>query len=82
KLQNAIRTSMGVSLSLKDMYHASTLGGMVALTTQRKSADCVPEVIDWEGETALPRSLDLNIHEDAIPVKKGGRLEVLMTGST
>lgn len=82
RLRSAIEISMGVTLPLSDMYRASTLAGMAGLVAQQKSSDYLPETIDWEAETALPRSIDLSYSHDATPVKTTSNLEILMTGST
>ncbi|KAK0373507.1 hypothetical protein CLIM01_09128 [Colletotrichum limetticola] len=79
-LQSAIRTSMGIEVSLKDMYHSSTLGEMTTLLFRRKSENHVPESIDWEAETALLSPLDLGIRGDA--PRNAVAMEILMTGST
>ncbi|KAF5648995.1 polyketide synthase [Fusarium sp. NRRL 52700] len=82
RLRSAIEISMGVTLPLSDMYRSSTLCGMASLVAQQKSSGYVPEVVDWEAETALPRSIDLTYCHDATPVKTDSGLEILMTGST
>ncbi|KAH7213281.1 putative hybrid PKS-NRPS enzyme [Fusarium redolens] len=82
RLRSAIEISMGVTLPLSDMYRSSTLAGMAGLVTRQKSSDYVPDVIDWEAETALPRSIDLSYSRDATPVRTDSGLEILMTGST
>ncbi|CAJ0552622.1 Ff.00g007000.m01.CDS01 [Fusarium sp. VM40] len=80
KLQSAIQTSMGVSLSLREMYRSSTLEGMTGIATERVSDDFVSEKIDWEAETALPHSI--NISElQPLPLRTDRGLEILMTGS-
>jgi aspyridone synthetase (hybrid polyketide synthase/nonribosomal peptide synthetase) len=80
KLQSAIQTSMGVSLSLREMYRSSTLEGMTVLATERNSDDFLSETIDWEAETALPRSIDVDELQTRSP-RTGTGLEILMTGS-
>ncbi|ENH70099.1 Lovastatin nonaketide synthase [Fusarium oxysporum f. sp. cubense race 1] len=82
RLRSAIEISMGVTLSLSDMYRFSTLAGMAGLITQQKGSDNVPEVIGWEAETTLPLSIDLKYSSDTIPVRAESGLEILMTGST
>ncbi|KAM0552646.1 hypothetical protein ACHAPJ_007743 [Fusarium lateritium] len=82
RLRSAIQTSMGVTLQLSDMYRSSTLDAMAALVTEQKRTNFVPETIDWEAETALPRSTDFARRHDTTPLRPGDRLEVLMTGST
>nr|ALQ32946.1 putative polyketide synthase [Fusarium sacchari] len=82
RLRSAIEISMGVTLPLSDMYRASTLSGMANLVAQQKSSDYMPEVIDWEAETALPYSIDLSYSCNVTPVKTETGLEILMTGST
>jgi amino acid adenylation domain-containing protein len=82
RLRSAIEISMGVTLPLSDMYRSSTLAGMAGLVTRQKSSDYVPDVIDWEAETALPRSIDLSYSRDATPVRTDSGLQILMTGST
>ncbi|KAF4953757.1 hypothetical protein FGADI_5750 [Fusarium gaditjirri] len=69
-------------LPLSDMYRSSTPYGMADLVTQQKSSDYVSEIIDWEAETALPRSIDLSYSRNATPVRTETSLEILMTGST
>jgi aspyridone synthetase (hybrid polyketide synthase/nonribosomal peptide synthetase) len=81
KLQSAIQTSMGVSLSLREMYRSSTLEGMTALATERNSGEFVSETIDWEAETALPRSINIDQPMTLNPPRTGQGLEILMTGS-
>ncbi|KAF4339725.1 polyketide synthase [Fusarium beomiforme] len=82
KLRSAIEISMDITLPLSDMYRSSTLSGMAGLVTEQKSSDYVPELIDWEAETALPPLADLSYSNDAIPVRKDAGLKILMTGST
>ncbi|SCO19757.1 unnamed protein product [Fusarium fujikuroi] len=81
RLRSAIEISMGITLPLSDMYRASTLSGMAGLIAQQKSSDYLPETIDWEAETALPRSIDLSYSHNVTPVKTVSDLEILMTGS-
>ncbi|KAF5603867.1 polyketide synthase [Fusarium pseudocircinatum] len=82
RLRSTIEISMGVTLSLSDMYRSSTLAGMADLVTQQKSSDNVPEVIDWDAETAFPHSIDLSYSHNATPVRTETGLEILMTGSS
>ncbi|KAF4439073.1 polyketide synthase [Fusarium acutatum] len=82
RLRSAIEISMGVTLPLSDMYRSSTLAGMADLVTQQKSSGCVPEVVDWDAETALPCSIDLSYSHNATPVSTESGLEILMTGTT
>ncbi|KAF5694735.1 polyketide synthase [Fusarium denticulatum] len=82
RLRSAIEISMGVTLPLSDMYRSSTLAGMADLVTQHKSSDNVPEVIDWDAETAFPHSIDLSYSRNATPVRTETGLEILMTGSS
>lgn len=80
KLQSAIQTSMGVSLSLREMYRSSTLEGITILATERDSGQFVSETINWEAETVLPRSITIN-EVQTLPPRTGHGLEILMTGS-
>ncbi|KAF5973209.1 polyketide synthase [Fusarium coicis] len=82
RLRSAIEISTGVTLPLSDMYRCSTLAGMAGLIARQKSSGFVPEVIDWEAETTLPRSIDLSYSRDTTPVRTESGLEILMTGST
>ncbi|CAG7561044.1 unnamed protein product [Fusarium equiseti] len=81
KLQSAIEKSMGVSLSLRDMYRSSTLEGMTALATELNSGGFVSETIDWEAETAVPRHINVDQPPILTTPRTGEGLEILMTGS-
>nr|WNS47916.1 CapA [Capnodium sp. TTI-000886] len=81
KLQSAIRSSMGIELSLRDMYHASSLGEMAALIKDEKS-NSRSQKIDWDFETALPRSPDFTVGQQVPYRKPSEPIEVLLTGST
>nr|A0JJU1.1 RecName: Full=Tenellin synthetase; Short=TENS; AltName: Full=Hybrid PKS-NRPS synthetase tenS; AltName: Full=Tenellin-type 2-pyridones biosynthesis cluster protein S [Beauveria bassiana]CAL69597.1 nonribosomal peptide synthase [Beauveria bassiana] len=58
KLQAAIRESMGVRVSTKALYQASTLSGMArCVAEQRSDDDEAEEDIDWAAEVAVPPSM-------------------------
>nr|WNS47931.1 FunA [Talaromyces coalescens] len=81
KLQASIRSNMGVSMPLVDLYHNSTLGGMAELISCQKKDQHIHEVIDWDSETALPLSFDMTVNQHAIS-QSTKDLEILLTGST
>ncbi|KAM0318137.1 hypothetical protein ACHAPQ_010763, partial [Fusarium lateritium] len=53
---------------------------MTVLAAERNGVDVVSETIDWEAETALPRSINVG-HLQSPPPRTGHGLEILMTGS-
>ncbi|KPM44244.1 Polyketide synthase-nonribosomal peptide synthetase [Neonectria ditissima] len=87
KLQAAIRESIGVAISTRTLYQASTLREMARRIDEQQTieGDDVEREIDWAAETAVPKSLLRQIRElPASPVKasKSDGVEVLMTGAT
>ncbi|KAH7139912.1 polyketide synthase [Dactylonectria estremocensis] len=86
KLQAAIRESIGVVVSTRTLYQASTLREMARRIDEQQTAegDDVEREIDWAAETAVPRSLLRQIRELPAPVKstKSDGVEVLLTGAT
>lgn len=91
KLQAAIRDSMGVRVSTKALYQASTLSEMSrSIVEQREQQQDEFQVeIDWAVETAVPPSLLEQIGKLQIsgtststrPQKMTG-LEIVLTGAT
>ncbi|KAM3552779.1 hypothetical protein ARSEF4850_007222 [Beauveria asiatica] len=64
KLQAAIRDSMGVRVSTKALYQASTLSGMArCVAEQRGDHEAEDGDIDWAAETAVPPSLLAQIQQ-------------------
>ncbi|OAA40384.1 nonribosomal peptide synthase [Beauveria brongniartii RCEF 3172] len=93
KLQAAIRDSMGVRVSTKALYQASTLSGMARCVAEQRSDDEAEEDIDWAAEVAVPPSLLAQIeqsqHSSSPFVGSSARrphkttgLEILLTGAT
>ncbi|RGP81853.1 polyketide synthase [Fusarium longipes] len=81
KLQSAIQMSMGVNLSLRDMYGSSTLEKMTTLATERNGNDAISETIDWKVETSLPHNITVGHSLTMTTPRTGQGLEILMTGS-
>ncbi|PIG79668.1 polyketide synthase-nonribosomal peptide synthetase hybrid [Aspergillus arachidicola] len=85
RLQGAIRTSIGVSLTLREMYGASTLAQM-ALKVNARKAESPSMTINWLAETAIPQNLldrasstsSINQHKHC----QGSGCQILLTGST
>jgi aspyridone synthetase, hybrid polyketide synthase / nonribosomal peptide synthetase len=83
KLQGAIKETMGVSLSLKELYQNSTLAKMATLVTAEKEQQDPEKPIDWDSETALPESLIVHPRQSQTQRQTKDRdREVLLTGST
>ncbi|KAH9844660.1 Hybrid NRPS-PK synthetase [Teratosphaeria destructans] len=81
KLQAAVRSSMGVDLSLQSLYKASTLGSMAAMISDCRD-HLQPPSLDWATETTFPTDFDLPCIEGP-PIRTTSQgLEVLLTGST
>ncbi|KAB8203738.1 hypothetical protein BDV34DRAFT_227013 [Aspergillus parasiticus] len=85
RLQGAIRTSIGVSLTLREMYGASTLAQM-ALKVDARKAESPSMTINWLAETAIPQNiLDRASSTSNIKLPKhcqGSGCQILLTGST
>ncbi|KAJ5422955.1 Acyl transferase/acyl hydrolase/lysophospholipase [Penicillium cf. griseofulvum] len=82
KLQSAIRTSIGVSISIRELYGASTLSSMAIKITTEKAKSPLKSV-NWFEETLIPDEL-LNSPKTApVPRQTGSTgCEILLTGST
>ncbi|KAE8133798.1 hypothetical protein BDV38DRAFT_179475 [Aspergillus pseudotamarii] len=85
RLQGAIRTSIGVSVTLRDLYGASTLAQM-ALKVDARKAEAPSMTINWLAETAIPQTiLDRARSTSSIKLPKhrqGSGCQILLTGST
>ncbi|KAF7546390.1 hypothetical protein G7Z17_g8465 [Cylindrodendrum hubeiense] len=89
KLQAAIRESIGVVISTRTLYQASTLREMARRIDEQQDvqADDTEKEIDWDAETSIPNQLLNQIQELPAPTKnlrstKSDGIEVLMTGTT
>ncbi|KAJ9296558.1 hypothetical protein DTO271G3_5256 [Paecilomyces variotii] len=88
KLQHAIKEAMGVSISTRELYEASTLRQMtMRIDFQRQHQMIENESIDWEAETAVPDSVVTAARGAVRPLKRSTAgenqaIEVLMTGAT
>ncbi|KAI9687177.1 MAG: putative Hybrid PKS-NRPS biosynthetic cluster [Bathelium mastoideum] len=84
QLQNALKEKMGVELLLQDLYQASTLAKMAALTSKERS-QLVEDTIDWTAETAIPAKFLENAQShlpDPISTPSKYQRQVLLTGAT
>ncbi|RYP45085.1 hypothetical protein DL768_008516 [Monosporascus sp. mg162] len=82
RLQNALKEKMGVQMPLQNLYQASTLRNMAAVTSHERGQLLV-ETIDWAAETEIPAGLLDPIPDLPMP-SSGPRLRrrrVLLTGS-
>lgn len=80
KLQALIRTSIGLELSIPDLYENSTIESMAALITEQ-GRDKRQICIDWTSDTALPADLDFSISSSPVRVGSTRGIEILMTGT-
>ncbi|KAK5991435.1 Hybrid PKS-NRPS synthetase lepA [Cladobotryum mycophilum] len=81
KLQAAIERSIGVQMSLSDLYKHSTLSGMAALINSKREGVPPPKAIDWSEETAVSKAIPTSqVAVDSL-AKESGR-EVLLSGAT
>ena len=85
RLQGAIRTSVGVSVTLRELYGASTLAQM-ALKVDARKAEAPSMTINWLAETAIPQNI-LDCMNSTANIKQTKRRQVsgcqiLLTGST
>ena len=81
RLQNALKERMGIQLPLHELYQASTLRKMAAITSNQRS-QLAAEVIDWEAETLIPASVLDAAKARALPVPQQNQRHVLLTGAT
>lgn len=82
KLQSSIRTSIGVALTLRDLYASSTLSSMAAKVDTEKAKSPV-KTVNWFEETLVPE--DIIASSDQIPLPRSlqsSDREILLTGST
>nr|A0A482N9V7.1 RecName: Full=Hybrid PKS-NRPS synthetase iccA; Short=PKS-NRPS iccA; AltName: Full=Ilicicolin H biosynthesis cluster protein A [Talaromyces variabilis]QBQ83704.1 polyketide synthase-nonribosomal peptide synthetase [Talaromyces variabilis] len=87
KLQAAIKESIGIEISTRVLYQASTLREMALCVDEQREeqADALEQHFDWQAETSLPKWL-LDQIEDLPkttkqPPKPNG-IDILMTGAT
>lgn len=87
-LQSLIRERLNISISIMNLFGASTLGQMaVALRDALSgSSTMAPEVVDWERETALPADF-ISLPQSSSLEEQGLRNSdsaavVILTGST
>ncbi|KAI1360185.1 putative hybrid PKS-NRPS enzyme [Xylaria arbuscula] len=85
RLKGAIRTSIGVSVALRELYGASTLAQM-ALKVDARKAEAPLMTINWLSETAMPQTI-LDCASSTTKSKSskrchGSGCQVLLTGST
>ncbi|KAK2590499.1 hypothetical protein QQS21_011815 [Conoideocrella luteorostrata] len=85
RLQGAIRTSIGVSVNLRELYSASTLAQM-ALKIDARKAEAPPLTINWLAETAIPQSVldcaSLTTKKTPSTRDHGSGCHILLAGST
>ncbi|KAF7585621.1 hypothetical protein BBP40_010428, partial [Aspergillus hancockii] len=85
KLHSAIRTSIGVSLSLRELYSASTLAQM-AIKIEAQKAVAPSTSMNWLAETAIPQNIlecASSTPNNLLPKRyQGSGCEILLTGST
>lgn len=82
KLQSAIRTSIGVSISIRELYGASTLSSMAIKITTEK-AKYPSKSVNWFEETLIPEELLNSAKTAPVPRQSPSTgCEILLTGST
>ncbi|PKX89195.1 lovastatin nonaketide synthase [Aspergillus novofumigatus IBT 16806] len=81
RLQNALKERMGVQMPLHDLYQASTLGKMAAMTSKERS-QVLTETIDWAAETLIPAHVLNAAQAPASPAPRRHQRHVVLTGST
>lgn len=81
-LQGALKEVLGIAISIRELYQASTLGRMAAQISTKKEQQTPEEDIDWDLETRFSGSTAFNTcpSEELKPIKHFDR-EVLLTGS-
>jgi len=89
RLQAAIKEAMGVAVSTRDLYQASTLRQMAAEIGLRRDGQPEDDEIKWDVETAVPdwvlqdASVDgYHTRNNKPPKHKTIGIEVLLTGAT
>ena len=81
RLQNALKERMGVDLALHELYQASTLRKMAAISSSERS-QLVTETINWAAETKIPSDWSSVVQAQAPSPPRHQRRQVLLTGST
>jgi thioester reductase-like protein/acyl carrier protein len=80
QLQGAIRETLGLAVSITELYQASTLGAMAAHLRAKKGEQEPMEEIDWEKETEFPTP-SLEPEKESIQTPTKSTREVLLTGA-
>lgn len=85
QLQGLIKASIEISISIRELYQASTLGRMAALVGSLRAQNTPSGVIDWVAETtAIPPMPSIPAAAAATTEqtqRQSSDLQVLMTGS-
>ncbi|CAK4002072.1 polyketide synthase [Lecanosticta acicola] len=86
KLQAGIKARMGLSVSLAELYAASTLGEMAAKMASVRRTQPKPASIDWEAEVQVPTPM-VELAAAARPDEHAASaatrgVEVVLTGAT
>lgn len=80
QLQGAIRETLGLAVSVTELYQASTLGRMAAHLHAEKGQQGPIEDIDWERETEFQMSSPSLHATPSGPIRESNR-EILLTGA-
>ncbi|PNY28310.1 Hybrid Polyketide synthase-nonribosomal peptide synthetase [Tolypocladium capitatum] len=80
QLQGAIRETLGVAVSVTELYQASTLGRMAAHLHAEKLQQRPTEDIDWERETEF-RISSSSLHMTPSGSMRESSREILLTGA-
>ncbi|RAH78884.1 polyketide synthase A [Aspergillus japonicus CBS 114.51] len=83
KLQGAVRTSIGVHITLRELYAASTLSSMALKVASRK-AETPTATINWYEETAVPEGIlqETNSRSELRRSRESAGIEIILTGAT
>ncbi|PYH76605.1 polyketide synthase A [Aspergillus uvarum CBS 121591] len=83
KLQGAIRTSIGIHITLRELYAASTLSSMALKVASRK-AETPTATINWYEETAVPEGIlqEANSPPEPRRSRDSAGIEIILTGAT
>ncbi|RAH44575.1 polyketide synthase A [Aspergillus brunneoviolaceus CBS 621.78] len=82
KLQGAICTSIGVHITLRELYAASTLSSMALKVASRK-AETPMATINWYEETAVPEAIlqETSSRSEPRRSRESAGIEIILTGA-